>query len=591
MTSESLLSNLPDEILLEVIQLLPQQTKVNIAQVNYKLYKLVQKSLYENLLFTRKSTLGSLQNFQDGLWTVVGGSKNPLVTPKFNSDTFQMRQEVLLQSLTLDTELCDCIKRVVICPRKDGDSPTEGLPTEKDNEGEEEELQETRTTVSPFSVNATLEEFIKKNCANLEQLSYVGENPHIKARLSIDDISSLKNLQRLDIDDFYYLTCIPKSKIRHLVVNHIITSPICIRVSNDTITKAMKNLQSLKFNDYEAQSIFLNKFLENWNSKELLPLETAKIIYYHGFNDSDIENQNLVLKFLKLLDPSLFRNLEIVVGCDHMTCNCLTDLVKELSKDGSLQLRKFAVKQHTVHRDHNYSEKFDYYLSEFLTKSPSRKSLKYLSISYDVPSDFNIGNSVKGNGVQGNFLKRKRLFEATIQKVVNLETLVMPHFLENAACYEQVMSDLLWNGCKCEHCKMYLSIFDYYVMHHQYYDGLEGYMTDMITPILFGSAGKALSHRLVDDSDLSFLKYPQLDTYWNFHTGNGITHFDDEADKEDCQFNESCFKPLTKCLAHFFLSYVKTYGETMPKLKRVIMNGEFFERNLIKNNEWICAYD
>lgn len=69
------------------------------------------------------------------------------------------------------------------------------------------------------------------------------------------------------------------------------------------------------------------------------------------------------------------------------------------------------------------------------------------------------------------------------------------------------------------------------------------------------------------------------------------THFDDDTDSEDCQFNESCFKPLTKCLAHFYMNYVNTYGEAVPSLKRVIMNGEFFERKLGKTDEWICAYD
>ncbi len=591
MTSENKIFNLPDKILLRIIQLLPQQTKVNVAETNYKLYKLVQKSLYANILFTERSILNSSKNFQDGLWTVVGGMKNPLVTSKSNLEMIKMRQDVLLQSLSLNKELCGYVKRVMIYPTRVIETFAEGLPGEKDNDEEEEELLEERKEPPRFFMNKNLLDFIKRNCTNLEQIFSTGENPYAEVTLSLKDISNLPKLKRLDIADFQYLTRIVDTQITHLVVDPMVSSNNEISISDDAFSKAVKNLQLLQFNDYRTQSIFLNHFLKIWNPKEMLSLKSAKIIYYHGFSDSDIGSQNLVLDFLRVLNPSSFKNLEIVIGCDHMACNCLADLIKELSKTGGLHLRKLAVKQLTVHRDHNYSEKFDYYLSEFLSKSPSRLSLRFLSISYDVPGDFNIGNSVKGNGIQGNFLKRKRLFEDTIQKVVNLETLVIPHFLENAACYEQVMSDLLWNGCKCDHCKSYLSIFDYYVMHHQYYDGLEGYMTDMITPVLFGSAGKTLFRRLIDDLDLSYLEYPQLDTYWDFHTGNGITHFDDDTDSEDCQFNESCFKPLTKCLAHFYMNYVNTYGEAIPSLKRVIMNGEFFERKLGKTDEWICAYD
>ncbi|KAF6006158.1 hypothetical protein HII13_005279 [Brettanomyces bruxellensis] len=542
MTSENKIFNLPDKILLRIIQLLPQQTKVNVAETNYKLYKLVQKSLYANILFTERSILNSSKNFQDGLWTVVGGMKNPLVTSKSNLEMIKMRQDTHLRKVYQE---------------------------KKDNEEEEEEFLEERKEPPRFSMNKNLLDFIKRNCTNLEQIFSIGEKPYTEVTLSLKDISNLPKLKRLDIADFQYLTHIVDTQITHLVVNPMVSSNNEISISDDAFSKAVKNLQLLQFNDYRTQSIFLNHFLKIWNPKEMLSLKSAKIIYYHGFNDNDIGNQNLVLDFLRVLNPSSFKNLEIVIGCDHMACNCLADLIKELSKTGGLRLRKLAVKQLTVHRDHNYSEKFDYYLSEFLIKSPSRLSLRFLSISYDVPGDFNIGNSVKAN----------------------LETLVMPHFLENAACYEQVMSDLLWNGCKCDHCKSYLSIFDYYVMHHQYYDGLEGYMTDMITPVLFGSAGKTLFRRLINDLDLSFLEYPQLDTYWDFHTGNGITHFDDDTDSEDCQFNESCFKPLTKCLAHFYMNYVNTYGEAIPSLKRVIMNGEFFERKLGKTDEWICAYD
>lgn len=579
---------LPDTVWSNIIRLLPQQDKANVARTNFHFYKLVQPLLYENLLFAYGFLLDSKSSFNTSRWTIIGSSRNPLVTKDANEKLISQRQDVLLQSLKINKDLCQYVHRIVIYSSKKKHFLPGDLPTGNEMTNGGSESEEIAEPVPEIQMKQELLHYLKTNCFNLQEFCLMGSHLDNITNLSRSEISKLKYLKRLDIDDLSYLPLLHGSKITNLVVNHSEFAEVekTIPLTEDEID-GISNLDTLSFNSYGAQSQLIESILQS--SIKKLSLKTLKIIYYHGYTDTDLASQQLVLKFFQILVENKLRNLEIVFGCDHMTCNCMQDFTTGTLNKLNFPLEKLSVIQHTVHEDHNYSEKFDYYLSELVSKIPCRYSLKYLAISYDVPGDFNIGNSVKGNGIKGNFLKRKRLFEATLPKLPSLETLILPHFLENAACYEQIMSDALWNGCKCEHCTTYLSILDYYVMHHQYYDSLEGYMRDMIAPMLFGSAGRILSKRDMDDSNLTVLSYPEFDTYWDFHSGNGISHF--KGSDEQCDFNESCFRPFAKCISHFFLDYVHSYGSILPGLKHVSMNGELFERSNQNEKNWTSIYD
>ncbi|VEU22739.1 DEKNAAC103801 [Brettanomyces naardenensis] len=586
MTGQSL-DKFPDSVLEVITGLLPQQSKINLALTNYRFYRLVQPLLYETLLFTLSSALQAESEFRSSLATIVGGSNNPLVSKRTSRRIFDLRQEVLLQSLTINEELCTYVKKVVIYTAK-GERISVGDEDTENNEEKEDGIEEGVEQIEledASAANLELIEFIKKHCVNLEQFTVIGDELNGVTGLNGADIDRLKKLKRLDIDDLSYLDYLNRDSIKTLVINKLVSHDFKIKREKEVIIEALSRLDTLMINDDAAQVLFLQYLLEGWEPERKLKLETIKFIHYHGFNDYNIISRKQILQLLRVLDNKSLKNLEMTIGCDHMACNCLEELMDETILKKDFRLEKLAIQQHTVHRDHNYSEKFDFYVSDLLTKLKSRDSIRYLSISYDTPRDFNIGN-----GIAGNFYKRKKLFLETLPKLKHLETLVLPHFLENVACYEQMMSDLLWNGCKCSYCKKYLPLFDYYVMHHQYYDGLQGYLTDLISPVLFGSAGRVLSGRLINDSNLFTLQYPPLDKYWDFHEGNGITHFKEE-EAEECEFNESCFKPLAKCISHFFLTYIHLYGVAVPGLKLVVMNGEYFERMKGLASEWVCVYD
>ncbi|GMF06372.1 unnamed protein product [Ambrosiozyma monospora] len=159
------------------------------------------------------------------------------------------------------------------------------------------------------------------------------------------------------------------------------------------------------------------------------------------------------------------------------------------------------------------------------------------------------------------------------------------------------MSDLIWNGCECAHCTKYFSIFDAYLMSHQYYDGLVGYTRDVTTPMLFGPSGYALSQRLLKNHDLdALLKYPLFDRYWDFHTSSFVDISELNGDDSKlCKYNESCFKPICTCLSHFLIEYVHPIADFVgSELKTVCLSGVLFCKVVDYQSgkiSWKCIYE
>lgn len=538
------LEQLPDPVLSQIVSLLSQQSKTSLALCSYKLYQLVQPELYRNLLLTPTWTLHSKTDFRDSLATIVGSTSNSLASQKARYQIYQMRQEVLLQSLTINPQLCQHIKRLTVVP---SDSQTIWFGTETE---QDDIVTEQEGTPDPTPMLKLLD-YIKSHCANLEAFVVLGGG------LSSEEMKQLPHLKRADLDD-PAVTIGPE--VRKLVLNEPVSREPW------AAAKQVDQLDQLMFNDDVAQG----SFWKSWEKKPL-KLRKLKLIVYHGFNDYNIDSRRAAFDFIDSVDAETLEGLELVMGCDHIACDCLMELVNEHLLKRRFKLSHLAIEQRSVHRDQNYSEKFDIHVCHYLGAMQYPQYLKYLSVGHCTPKDFN-----SGNGFEGNFIKRRRLWDETLSRLTHLQTLIFPHFLEFAACFEQVISDLLWNGCKCEHCSDYLSIFDHYIMTHQYYDGLVGYVTDLISPMLFGTAGRVLSQRLVKDCDLNLLRYPPLDRYWDLHQGS-IVHFKGSKEEESCEFNQSIFAPLATCISHFLKTYVDSFAKVLPGLQLTIMSGEYFD--------------
>lgn len=237
-------------------------------------------------------------------------------------------------------------------------------------------------------------------------------------------------------------------------------------------------------------------------------------------------------------------------------------------------LKKIALVQNTESNidTHKFNEIWDIKIIGLLQDFNTR-NLKYLSIRHK-PCE----NGVFLDGMEGNYLQRINLYTNTLPNVIDSTkaTLVLPNFMKSLACYEQPMNNLLWNGCKCEHCTIYLGDLDEFLMCHKYYNFGFHQFKDLISCNLFVTIGEWLSRRLYDPnlSDLEYLKYPLNENTWNFHDNTFSVPFkclnhknyeecefegeeevdifyDANSEFEPCKFNERLFRPVGKAISHY----------------------------------------
>lgn len=545
------LEQLSDPIVSRIISFLPQNDKVNLLYTNYHFYVLVQPLLYRNLLFTRSAALSCRHTYDESLYTVIGGLKTPLATASLNNKISKTRQSVLLESLTINSELCKYVENIVFAGSYS-------------NDGKVESFHDV--------ISLDLFEYVMKNCPNLKNTSAFDLSSYNK---------NFTKQQTVQLDSLKDLGSIINSPIKHLSIRSQDNLIDFNGLDDNLILVFFGQLQTLEFNEDISQSILLDKLnslSQNVsNDKEpLFHLQNLKVVFYHCFENYGEK----LFSFLKRIDFKVLKRLEVAVGCDDMTCDCLQNFFHFLTKQ-DLKLQNLSFVQKTAHREHNYSEKFDFHITQFIKQYASRESLKFLSIRHAPPSDFNVGD-----GFEGNYLHRKALYEDVLPLLTNLETLICPTFLQSVAGYEQIISNLLWNGCECEHCNDYLPIFDKYILKHQYYDEEKSRMTDMISPILFGNVARVLSSRLPTGCDMFLDSFPPVCRYWDFHSAPYlITH------SGECSIDKSASPPIAICVAHFLREYVDSIGLMIPTLRRCVLSGVFFDRIPVegKDDNWVCS--
>lgn len=536
------LQQFPEDIISNIIKYLPQQDKINFLYTNFHFYQLVQPLLYRNLLFSKSSALKCPNSFDESLYTVIGGMSTPLATDSLNEKIFKSRQLILLDSLNVNIELTKYIENIII----------NGVILNNKS------LESFEDIMVP-----ELLQFLKSNCPNLKKFSTFNTN------IQNIIVPSLTHLQLSNFQNFNDIINL-QLKVDHLELKFDDNKNNLNSYEDNQIVCFFQNLQTLIFNDEISQNIVLDRLSKIKNLK--LKLKTLKLIFYHNFDSP----YSIVCSFLDKIDINFLKNLELVLGCNDITCDCLHKLSNYLINK-NIDLVKLSLLQKTLRRDHNYAEAFDFLITEFLKNYPNHRNLKHLLITHMPPNDFNVDF-----GFEGNYLHRKKLFEDVLPLLTGLETFTSSTFLQSISCYEQLISNLLWNGCTCDHCDDYLPIFDKYVSSHQYYDEMKSHMTDMISPILFGNVATVLSTRLISESQLFNDSLPPLNSYWDFHVAPyEIQHFDN-----DCSFDKSAFPPATTCIVHFLQDYVDSIGGMLPQLRACNLSGVFFNKI---DEKWICS--
>ncbi|KAG7927827.1 hypothetical protein KL925_002185 [Ogataea polymorpha] len=516
MTASSLLGN----VLPLVVPFLTQQDKLNVAYANYELYQAVVPLLYQKLLFTGRPLVDS-----EGSWTNIGSLKNPLISDKKHREVYTLRQELLLQTLTLNKELARYVEQVVVV--------------------DQEILRDLAHVLS--------------QCPNLTRF----EVPQPDRWFAEICKRPLESFVVTELDQLCHLP----ATVKRLKLGVLRSESISVFDRQ----QALKKIYSLDALGLVSDEPSITTFLKFLQPFARLRLTSLSIVYYHGYNDYNHVSRTLVQQLLDKTDPATLRELEMVLGCDEMACGCLGEFCRYLVSK-AFDLRRLAILQRTVHRDHNYTEKFDVAVTSLLASMPNNERLTELYIKHTPPLDAMIVH-----GFEGNYNKRRDLYHSTLPHLRGLERLVCPTFVWSLACYEQLMSDLLWNGCTCDHCESFLSLFDEFIMKHHYYDAASGLEKDVISPCFFSCAAATLAARFVG-SPLEHL--PMLDVYWNFHS---LLNMDHDAGY-DCQFNQSFFRHLAACISHFLQDYVHEVSRTNPNLWHVNFNGIVFD----KSDSWVC---
>lgn len=538
-------------MLQEIINFLPQNELVQLGRTCLKLNKLTNIKLYSRITVRKNPVLRSGLWYIDTNETVVSGLRSNLKRPDQNDYILYLKIDNLIESLQLKGgSKLKLIKEIII----------------------QDEV------FSDKSGNEKLEEFIQlinNNCSGTLQSFEILDYDLIKASPGGPNLTSqtINSLEAHINDSITKLSIILFKNMGELEIGESFNM------------NTLKDLKELVIHDEEFSGL---RVLEKLNQSGVKNLSLKRLVlnHVHGLHDYNMVLRNLSLDDLvEVVDLSSLEELELCVGCECSDCDCLEVFMDTLVKLVP-HLTKLSLIEKTYHKDHYLTENWDIIINRFLislkTNCGNDLKLKYLSINHNPPI-----NGKLLNGVEGNYIRRRTLYENSLPYLSSLEVLNSGTFLQTCSCYEVLVSDLLWNGCECEYCKdaNMLDIFDQYLMNHQYYDEEETHFKDMIAPILFGITGNELSKRRdANYSSLDMLKSAPSETYWDFHGYSSITCFNDY----ECLFDESCFEPLVICVSHFLKSYIEYLVKVLPNLKVVILSNVYF---YVGDGEISCVYD
>ncbi|CAX40941.1 uncharacterized protein YMR258C homologue, putative [Candida dubliniensis CD36] len=521
------LIELPISIKNSIIKYLPQQALINLSLTNFEFYQPCLQQLYKNITIQcnpplRPNEKDREKDFQDSTRTVIYGFSNPdgkVVSKELNLKMIYARLVVLRQSLTINQELIGYIKQIHI------------LGEMSDfNESIIEELQNLVDLLDDLDV------------------FYIGDY-NIRQHVDLTQL-----------------------KLRSIVVDKL---PVTF--SN--------NIEELLIGENTHLNNF-HQFVPNLTSL-ILPNNTEKYWAWIIENVFPLNNQVLQLtkfklvfsldmalnsKLMRLINWRKITQLELILAYtpgnddDDYVIDCFNML------PATPNLKKLSIVQGDTYSTHRENELFDLNVFNFLTNLLAICDLKYLSIKHNIP---NIGNLEDGS--EGNYYRRSEMFMQTLPKIINSHNivLILPNLFQSFAGYEQYMNTVLFNGCKCKHCQIYLGDLDEFMMYHKYYDASANAKRykDMNASHLLSEIGQQLNYRMVQDellTQLNHLSFPLVNVLWDFHTNTNNKVFKcydiqtidqgeyDEVDYEPepnspktCRFNKVRYQGIPKSVGHY----------------------------------------
>ena len=532
------LIDLPDLIKNNIIKYLPQQALINLSLTNYKFYKPCQRQLYKNITIMvnppLRCKLKRELDFQDSTQTMIYGYES-FRNKQTNLSMVYARIMILIQSLTINVELIGYIQLICVI----GD-------LQKD-----------------FNDNDDIVTALVKLVGILQELDrfYISD---YKLRQKLD-LSKLR-LKSWIVDDITELSNDPK-------ITELLIGENKVMKNFDEFASKLTSLilpdDANKYWDWISTNLFNSN-----NKNDLILPNVTRFKFVFNFDMS------LNARLLKLINWNQLKELELIFGYkdindDDYVIDCLNMIPR------TPNLKKLSIIQGQLYPTHEQNELFDLNIFTFLEHLLAIADLKYLSIKHNVHP---LGNLP--DGMDGYYKRRWNLFMIVLPKIINNHNiiLVLPNLFQTFAGYEQHMNTVLWIGCKCPHCKIYLELIDEFLLYHKYYDKDSKRYKDLNVLHLFSEIGQQLNLRMIQDellTQMNHLSFPLINHLWDFHSNTNNRPFKcydiqtvDQGEYDDdnydpkipirCLFNQQVYKGIPESMSH----YVNTLVTKLINLDR-----------------------
>ncbi|QLG73548.1 hypothetical protein HG535_0F00580 [Zygotorulaspora mrakii] len=398
-------------------------------------------------------------------------------------------------------------------------------------------------------------------------------------------LTNLKKIKIVDTDALSKIRSFSKlKKIEWIVEQPRLTKQLLTPHVVDFFNKRIEACEFIVDNINSSSFQIIQFFYENGIQCE--NLRSLKFNHLYGINVHSEHHKDASLKWLKdVVCLEKLKTLELGISSENIDHDLIDDFLEELAPHLK-SLRNLALIETTPEQnsDCTLKEVWDLTINRFILRIPDiGLNLHTLSISHKTPL-----NGLCSSAVQGNYTRRRVLYETVLPKLTSLRNLIAPNMLQSLSVYEVLACDILWNGCECSYCKKVLPVFDEYIMNHQYYSRYNGRYMDIIPTVFFSYAGDYLSRRFNNrvEWDTKVFDTAPLYRCWNFRGYEQIHHFDNYEDL----FDESAFGPLCKVISHFFNGYMDYLVKFLPNLEMAMFSGIYYTIDK-EANTYECIYD
>lgn len=497
---QHLLTDFPSEVIENIIFYLPQQSLINLSLTNYQFYQPCLKKLYRKISIQSNSILrpkghSEINNryrgdFVDSNETILYGFASASISAEHHQKLMVARLQALKLSIRVNPQLVEYMSQILI------------------DQDQFEFNSEVLNAIKQLILT------ISKIDNNIEKI-YIGSYP-LRKKLGYQHwITAFPHLKSLIIDNkdqFQNLT----GNENELIVTFRDHEHEDVSFDNEFDFKKLLKIRSLLVINNDKLYLKVMKYLNLafLESPATLNLDTFTLLHTHEMKYSPYG-------FIPL---DTITNLQLNLGCNEsISCkqDCIEELLHHLVVSHKIKTLSIIQNSKAEINNHDYNEKWDILVLNFIKSIIDEpNNLQTLSIRHNIVKD-----GIIGDGYEGNYLRRLELYGHFLPnfllKLTTKINVFLPNLVGSFSVYEQAMNNLMWNGCKCDHCLKYLTALDDFLIYHKYYNFKLNIYKDLITSNLINCIAERLTARVYYDEnigDLEILLRPLKKIDWDFHS-------------------------------------------------------------------------